>query len=160
MKRILTFVFISLLACGMVMAQKESRNQKSRAEMAKEIQEFKLKFLAQEMELKEDQQKKFFETYNEMTEERQKVYQSARELKRKVKHDANATEEDYRRAGEALDDARDKDIAIEKKYDKKFSTFLTSKQLYKMKNAEEKFRKRMQEMKKEHKHKGNKKTEK
>lgn len=160
MKRILTFLFAVVLVCGVAVAQKDGHNHKSRSDMAKEIQEFKLKFLAQEMELKEDQQKKFFDTYNEMTEERQKVYQSSRELTRKVKHDANATEEDYRRATEAQAEAKDMDIAIEKKYDKKFSTFLTSKQMYKMKNAEEKFRKRMQEMKKDHKHKSSKKTDK
>ena len=45
-----------------------------------------------------------------------------------------------------MTEAKEKDAEIEKKYDAIFSEFLTSKQVYKMKDAEEKFRNKMHEM--------------
>ena len=42
--------------------------------------------------------------------------------------------------------AKAEDAAIEKSYDEKFSQFLSQKQIYKMKTAENEFRKKMQEM--------------
>ena len=42
--------------------------------------------------------------------------------------------------------AKEKDAELSKKYDDKFSKFLSPKQLYKMKEAEESFRRKMQEM--------------
>lgn len=135
---------------GMVCAQ-DNGKEKSKQEMIKEFKEFKMKFIAQEIDLKEDQQKQFFEVYDQMTQERRKIFEQTRKLERKVKKDKNAGEEDYAALSKAITEAKTKDAEIEKTYDAKFATFLSSKQIFKLKSAEEKFRKKVQEMRKKKK---------
>ena len=57
---------------------------KDRETMRKEVHEFKLKYLAQEMDLKEDQQKKFFDLYNQMCDEKIKVFRETRQLENRL----------------------------------------------------------------------------
>ncbi len=143
-RKILLIILTMVLGIGTLCAQEKAK--KSREEMRKEFREFKIKFIAQEIDLQEDQQKQFAELYDQMCDERMKIFEQTRRLERKVKKESNATEEDYASVSRALTEAKEKDAAIEKKYDAKFSTFLSSKQIFKMKAAEEKFRKKMSEM--------------
>ncbi len=142
MKKIFIIGLAVILGVGCMHAQ----GKKSREEMRKEFKEFKMKFIAQEIDLEDDQKKQFFEIYNQMNDERTSIFEQTRRLERKVRKDSQATEEDYAAVSRAITEAKEKDAAIEKKYDAKFSTFLSSKQLFKMKAAEEKFRKKMSEM--------------
>lgn len=143
-RKILLAAIALILGIGTVCAQNKER--KSREEMRREFREFKIKFIAQEIDLKEDQQKQFVELYDRMCDERTKIFEQTRRLERKVKKDPQATEEDYAAVSRAITEAREKDAAIEKKYDARFSAFLSSKQIFKMKTAEEKFRNKMHEM--------------
>lgn len=144
-------MMVLLLGSSALMAQKNGGDKEA---MRREVQEFKLKFLAQEMELKEDQQKKFFELYNQMDAEKVKIFKETRALEKKLNAAANASDAEYEAVSKAITEAKEKDAAIDKKYDEKFATFLTSKQIFKMKAAEEKFRAKMREM---HHKKGRKK---
>lgn len=144
-RKILIFTIAVVLGAGVAFAQ-DKKPRKLRQEMRKELMEFKKKFLAQEIDLKEEDQKHFFELYDQMSEERMKIFEQTRRLERKVNKDANATEEDYAAVSRAITEAKEKDAEIEKKYDAQFSTFLSSKQLFQLKAAEEKFRKKMHEM--------------
>jgi hypothetical protein len=143
-KRILLILLLSV--CGITAVCAQGRGGKDRQKMMKELQEFKLKFLAQEMELKEDQQPKFFELYSEMSEKRRECMREAWKMERRVKKSADATEADYQSAAEAMNKAKAEDVAIEKEYDEKFAQFLSPKQIYKMKAAEQEFRQKMSEM--------------
>lgn len=144
MKRIYLILFLLLAIALPGMAQKREKN---RDEMRKEILDFKLKFLAQEMELTPEQQQKFFPLYTQMENERFELYREASRAEKKVK-EASATEEDYAAAAEMSSSAKLKEAQIEEKYNEKFKAFLSPKQMYKMKEAEEKFRKKMREMRK------------
>lgn len=119
---------------------------KNHGEMRKEVQEFKMKYLAQEMDLKSDQQKKFIEVYSKMNEEKSKVVKETRALEKKLAANPDASDEEYEKVSKAITEAKEKDAEISKKYDKEFSSFLSSKQIFKMKSAEEQFRKKMHEM--------------
>lgn len=125
---------------------------KDREAMRREIHEYKLKFLAQEMDLKEDQQKKFFDLYNQMTAERVKVFKETKALEKKLSESADASEAEYEAVSSAITEAKEKDAEIEKRYDRQFAQFLTSKQIFKMKAAEEKFRNKMHEMRHKKRH--------
>ena len=155
-KHILLSLMLIVMAAGNAMASAgccpPPPEGKSKEQMFREIQEFKMKFLAQEMDLKEDQQQKFFELYDEMSRKRFAAMKSARELERKVKKNADATEADYQAVTDAWNKAKTEDAAIAKEYDEKFSKFLTQKQIFQMKSAEDKFRKKMEELR----HKGRK----
>lgn len=152
MKHFAILILCLLVAC--VPAFARSEKDKKNENMKKELQEFKLKFLAQEMELKEDQQKKFFDLYSQMTEEKIKLYKETKALEQKLSSSTNASEAEYEAVSKAITSAKEKDAEIEKKYDEKFAQFLTPKQIFKMKSAEEKFRIKMHEMR--HKKPGSK----
>lgn len=110
----------------------------------KEIRDYKIKYLAQEMELKGDQKSKFVELYEKMSDEKIKNFRSMRAMEKRLKD--NATEAEYKELTSKISDCRVRDAQIEKEYDAKFAEFLTPKQLYMMKEAEGKFRKKMMDM--------------
>lgn len=150
MNRLLFFLILTLVSVGSAFAQKE----KSHNEMRREVMEFKLKYIAQEIDLKENQQKQFFDLYKQMTAEKVKVFKETKDLERKLTADGNASEADYEAVTKAITSAKEKDAAIEKKYDEKFAEFLSPRQVFKMKAAEENFRQKMHEMRhKKRKHK-------
>lgn len=144
MKKLLLIITMALCLC--LPGYSQHKSKKSREELRKEYREYKMKVLAQEMDLKADQQKKFFELYNQMSDERHSVRHGLNDLNKKLKEGKNLSEEEYERLNQAVTEARDKDNEIEKKYDAEFKKFLTGKQIFKMKEAEEQFRRKMQEM--------------
>ncbi|MDE6338281.1 MAG: hypothetical protein K2K97_00660, partial [Muribaculaceae bacterium] len=89
-----------------------------------------------------------------MGDERMQLFEEIRRLEHKLKKEETPSEEDYAKVSKAITDAKEKDAEIEKKYDSQFSKFLTSKQIFQMKRAEDKFRQKMSEMR--HKNKSKK----
>ena len=145
MKKIfLIFAFLLTVTFG-VLAQDEDPVRKER--MFREVQEFKMKYIAQEMDLSEVQKKKFYELSEEMNDSKKECYQEAVVMDRKLKKDKNAGDEEYQQVRNAFNQANAKWAEIEKQYDDKFSEFLTQKQIYKMKEAEGSFRAKFEEMK-------------
>lgn len=141
--RLSIMAIFMLLATVFATAQEHKR---SREEMRREILEFKMKFLAQEMELKADQQQKFFDLYSRMEEEKFKAFHDACKMERELKKKKDASEAEYQAAHEAMERSKEKIAEIEKHYDRQFAEFLTRKQIFKMKEAEDKFRMKMREM--------------
>lgn len=154
--RFLLLLWIALSCIAGANAQ--SSEKKSRGEMRKEIAEFKMKYLAQEMDLKDNQIEQFKELYSKMNLEKRKAFATAMKLERKLRTDKDATEADYEAAAKAMDEAKIMDHDIDKKYDTQFAKFLTAKQRFKMKKAEEDFRKKMEQMHRDKKGKGAKRS--
>ena len=145
MRTLLLTILLSIF--GISIAFADGKKEKSRDEIFREVQEFKMNYLAKEMDLNNDQKTKFFDLYREMTLKRRECMRNAYHLKHKLKKMENPTEADRQVATEAMSKARAEEAAIEKEYAKKFSRFLTQKQIIKMKEGEEAFRKKMEEMK-------------
>lgn len=114
------------------------------AKKLKEIREYKIKYLAQEIDLSDNQKAKFVETYNQMAEERKANFEKLRAAEKKLKQ--NLSDADSKVQMNIIADCKIKDAQIVKAYDLKFEKFLTPKQMIKMKEAEDKFNKRMREM--------------
>lgn len=134
---ILTLLLIPVMAFA---------QQKSKAEMGREIMEFKLKFLAQEMDLKADQQNRFVEVYTRMSNEKKKAFETAIALEKRVRNNKNASAEEFQQASDAMAKAKIAEGQIDQKYDAEFKKFLSPKQIYQMKEAEQKFRAKMKEL--------------
>lgn len=118
-----------------------------REKMFREVQEFKMKYLAQEMELSEVQKVKFYELYEEEQASKKECYQEAVVMDRRLKKEKDPSEENYQQVRSAFNMANMKWAEIEKQYDEKYSEFLSQKQIYKMKEAENSFRAKFEEMK-------------
>ena len=146
MKKYLILALLAILTFTSPLAAQNKNRGKDRAEMKREIQEFKLKFLAQEMDLEESKHKQFFDLYTQLEEERQKVIRDTKTLEKKLKNVEDATDAEYEAVSKAITSAKEKEAEIEKRYDEKFSQFLSPRQIFKMKSAEQKFRDKMREM--------------
>ncbi len=143
MKKLLLIVILLLGLTATAMA--ESPNCKNAdPKKLKELLDYKIKFLAQKMELKDDQKQKFAELYEKMSEEKRANFESMRAMENKLKN--NASETEYKQLSEKITDCRMRDAQIDKEYDAKFAKFLTHEQIYKMKAAEDEFRRRMMDM--------------
>lgn len=150
MKKICIFLLLTLTFCLNGMAQRPADGKKDR--MFREVREWKMKYLAQEMNLNEEQQQKFFQLYSEMSDKKDECYREVRSLERKMKKEGNeCTEEDYQRLTEAMNKANLENAEIESSYDEKFAEFLSPKQVYEMKEGEKNFREKLDEMRRERK---------
>ena len=154
--RVLLLVILSTVCVAGANAQK--KNNHRGGDIHKEIRDFRIKFVAQEIELRDDQRKEFMETYSHLINDRRNAYAKVRELEKKVKDKKNASEADYKDLSDARSKASSEIVNLNTRYDAIFSKFLSQKQIVKMKEAEEKFRTRMMEMRgKSHSKKGMKK---
>lgn len=145
MKRSLLLLICAIVGIGAACADKKPCDKPS-PKMWQEIQAFKIKFLSQEMDLRHDQRGRFTELYTELSEKKRENFDAVRKAEKEIENKKNATDADYADLSNKLDELRAKNIALEKEYDTKFSKFLTSKQLYQLRVAEDKFRRKMEEM--------------
>lgn len=131
-------------------------NKEPSADKLKELREFKIKYLIQEMELPTDKQAEFTKLYTQYESERISLFKELHQRAKSVKNNANATDTDYSLAAEAIATARTREGELEAKYFQKFKAMLTPKQLYQLKRSEQKFERKLGEMKHQNKGKNKK----
>lgn len=150
MYRQILIIAIALLACLSANAAEEPRDGEK---WAKELQDFKLKYLAQEMKLKDDQKQRFVEVYTRLDNERARLMKEEHDVRKRVDEKTNATDEELNAAIAKMSQAKIDEARLEQKYDAQFRTFLTPLQLFKMKKAEFKFKRKLFEMRHKDGHK-------
>lgn len=142
-KILLTIMIISLcVVAGFAQGKGDGRNK----EWHKEMQEFKYKYLIQEIDLNEEDQKAFVEIYSQYDEAKHKLHKNVMVGCKALKAKENATDEEYGAMAEALTEYSLKEGKIDKEYFDKFKTILSKKQLFKLKMAERKFQKELMKM--------------
>lgn len=134
--KVLLLSMILLLALPSF-AQKHT--DKDKEAKRKELMEIKLNYLADEMDLQGEKKKQFFEVYSQMESERRKIFKKIKAAEKRISGTKDASENDYEKASNEITEAKNEMAQIEAKYDEKFATFLTKKQIYTMKAAESKF---------------------
>ena len=135
------------MICGGLFLYAQEENPVKKEKMVRDVQDFKMRYIAQEMDLSELQKKQFFEVYQEMSESKKECFQEAMLMERNLKKEKDPSDEEYLKVRNALNQANAKWAETEQQYDEKFSEFLTQKQIYKMKEAETSFRSKFEEMK-------------
>lgn len=123
---------------------------KDKAKMMEELQQFKIDYLAKEMQLTEKEKAEFIPLYKEYDEQRRKAGSEAWKFERQLKKNKDASEADYKKLADLQQKAREKDNEIVKKFDTRLESFLTAKQIYTMHQGEEKFFEKMKEMRRKH----------
>lgn len=146
MKKYLLLLLLALVAIPFAGAQEK----KDKAKMMEELQQFKLDYLAKEMQLSEKEKAEFVPLYKEYDNERRQAGAEAWKFERELKKKNDSSEADYKKLSELQQTARAKDNEIVKKYDAKFESMLSAKQIYTMHQAEDKFLEKMKEMRKKH----------
>lgn len=123
---------------------------KDKAKMKEELQQFKIDFIAKEMNLSDKEKAEFTPLYKDYDEQRRQAGSEAWKFERELKKNKNASEADYKKLAELQQKSREKDNEIVKKFDSRFESFLSAKQIYQMHQGEEKFFEKMKEMRKKH----------
>lgn len=145
------YTLLIILIASFVPAYGQKEKPKSKMEMRKEIRAFKINYLAQEMELTQEQKEQFKVLYDRMSAERWKLFKEARIMEHRVKKNPAATEAEYQAAANAMTEAKNKDADLMKKYDAEYAKFMSAKQIFKLKEAEQEFDQRMRKMHQERK---------
>lgn len=141
LRHIIPFLLAAILA---ISASAHPQHEASFTEWAKEMREYKHKFLAKELELSREQQRKFFVLYDQMEDELEQLNSESRTLDEEIKAKGDeVTDDDYERASEKLFNIRTREGAIDLKYYDKFKEILTKRQLFQLKGAERKFTREM-----------------
>lgn len=143
MKKIFTILFLTLILC---IPAVNAQAKEPSAEMLKELQEFKIKYLIQEVEIPADKQAEFTKIYTQYDQERNALFHQIYTKCRAVRKNASPSEAEYLGAAEAMATAKAKEGDLEKSYFQQLKTILSPKQLYKMKHAEKKFDRKLKEM--------------
>lgn len=125
-------------------AQKNGRAV--REKQRKELTDFKIKYLIQEMELSADKQQAFENTYRQMENERFNLFRSVHKQVKAVKKRGEATDAELQEAADAMASLKKREGEMEYRYYQKFKKILSPEQLYIMKVAEEKFNRKVMEM--------------
>lgn len=149
MKKYLILILAITLSLS-TFAQNEKGGKKDKEEWRKELQDFKLKYFAQEMELDESQQSKFFDLYIKMENEKRTTFSNGKSKSRKIrKSNTKVSDAEYESAVDAMLNAKILEAQIEKRYYEQFKGVLTPKQLFILQQSEHKFNKKLMEMRKD-----------
>lgn len=145
MKKYLLFLLFAVLTIPYIAAQ-----DKDKAKMMEELQQFKIDYLAKEMQLSEKEKAEFVPLYKEYDNERRQAGAEAWKFERELKKKKDPSEADYKKLADLQQKAREKDNEIVKKFDTRLESFLSAKQIYTMHQGEVKFFDKMKEMRKKH----------
>ncbi len=140
MKHILTFLLCLFVAAA---AQSAPQDKAKRAQWFNNMVNSKIEYLSKQMNLEGDQKVQFEKTYRAMVNETSKIASETRRLERNVSKKDNASDLEYEKAAEAIAEFKSKEGAIELRYFNQFKTFLTKKQLFQLKIAEDRWMKEL-----------------
>lgn len=149
MNRLLAIVMLIAVALGssaLYAQDKKKHGGKSHAEMRKEMRDYKLKFLLQEMELNEETQAKFSELFKEHFEAQGKLFREKRQAKKALEVKSEPTDADYQAYQKVEKSVKEREQAIDQQYRNNLDKILSPKQRYKLQQAEDEFRAKMHEM--------------
>lgn len=156
MKRFLTLLLISVISLSIAFeASAQKKNGKpDREEWFRQMRQFRHDYLVKELDLTEQQQTKFFPVYDAMVTERRDARRKVRHAEKELKKKGNAaTEAEYQQVAKMQYELKGIENDIEMKYYPQFKSILTTKQLYNLKGAEEKFSKQVRDYYHSQKHK-------
>ncbi|MEF9923254.1 MAG: hypothetical protein RR061_00935 [Muribaculaceae bacterium] len=110
----------------------------------KEVRDYKRDFMTKELELSKSQQQDFFPLYTEMEKEVFQINKEARDMEKKITASkTNISDLEYEKVAEALSEVKSKEAQIEAEYFQKYSKILSKEQLFKLKRAENRFKRTM-----------------
>ncbi len=143
MQRHIAFFIFLTLSASTIFAQGRNVNKAQREQWMREMNQAKIEFITENLDLSKEQSEKFTSAYSAMENELQKLQRETRKMCRninnKAKENQEVTDLEYEKAAEAVFELKGKEHAIEMRYFKQFSEILSKKQLYLLKNAEMKW---------------------
>lgn len=131
MRKLLSFILLILMTVA-IHAQGISGMTRE------QFRKYKEDYLKKELNLKDDVCSQFFPLYNEYQNKKQKIYSENQSLMERADI---ASEAEYRKIIERLQELSHASEALDSEYIKKFKTILTYEQIFKLNKAESSFQK-------------------
>ncbi|MCM1348913.1 MAG: hypothetical protein NC338_05825 [Firmicutes bacterium] len=142
MKRIATsFLCMLSLLFALQLQAAGPQDASQRKQWFNNMVQTKIDYLAKQMELTPDQKARFEKQYAAMSAETARLAGDTRNMQKNVAKKDNPNDLELEKAAEAIAEFKSKEGAIEMKYFNQFKTYLTKKQLFKLKTAESKWMK-------------------
>lgn len=133
-------IIITLLLVMTLGVAAQNNKKADRAEWFKEMRQHKHDFLAKEMGLTADQKSRFFQLYDQMSQQAIKLYDDVRAKEKALeKKGSAATDDDYMALAQDMAEVKQRVGAVEMSYFLQFKQVLTPRQLVQLKAAERKF---------------------
>lgn len=146
LRYILFSLCLILLSPAALFAQ-DRKGGKSHQEMRRQMQEYKMKFLAQEMGLSGEKQSRFFSAYKTYAESRDRSLCKLRKARKSLQSNPNPTDADYESFRQQQNDVRKAENAADTEFRAALEKILTPKEIFLLQEGERKFRDKMQDMK-------------
>lgn len=144
MKQILPILSVMLMLCCTVTLFAQEGKGSSHKSRWEEYMAQKKEYLVKEVALTKQEQDKFFPLYDELQEKRFEMQRDTRKKIKKIEQEGSeASDEDYQKVANSINNARLKEAKLENEYFRKFSEILSHKKLYKLQVAEMKFNKEL-----------------
>lgn len=136
-KNIAAFILCILFAAATAFAGPQDKAK--REQWYNNMIQTKIDFLSKQIGLTSEQKEKFEKMYRAMSNETSRLSRDTRSLERQVSKKSSASDLEYEKAAEAIAEFKAKEGNIEMKYFNQFKTFLSKKQLFQLKIAENKW---------------------
>ncbi len=133
---LVSLLIATILLPAMLTAQNSSAQ---RTRWMEQIRKSKFEFFTKELSLTKEQQTKFLPLYEEMEASIYKANNETEQLLKKTAENTRATDTEYEATATAAAKATLRQGEIELEYFNKFSKILSKKQLFLLKQAEDKF---------------------
>ncbi|MCM1292848.1 MAG: hypothetical protein NC230_04635 [Bacteroides sp.] len=143
------FLIMTLIVGSALSASAQKPGDKKHSQWIKEMNQAKLEFMINQLNIREDQKEKFTEIYNDMQDEINKLRKETISLKKTISAKKNATDLEYEKAAEAMFEFKKKEGAIEYKYYEKLKSVLSPQQMFEYKTAEQTWMKRLMKHRKQ-----------
>ena len=142
MQRILFTLILAVVTLAPACAQSKSKGDFE--QKRKEVIDFKVKYLIQETDLAADKQAEFERLYRQMEEEKHTMYSDL--FKRASAVNKSSADSEVLAVADMIAASKQKEGAIELKFYQQFKKLLTPRQLLTLKRSEDRFNRKVMEM--------------
>ncbi len=129
-----TLLLLFAFSVGVAHAQ---RQQPNRQEEIAKIEQAKIAYLTQQLNLKTEQAEMFWPIYNEFSEKRRALHKERRQVKNI--YTENLSDEDALKIIDQMIAVQEKEVALHKEYKTKFLSVISPQQLVELFKAEREF---------------------
>ena len=140
MKRNHILISALILAAVMpLMTPAQHMSDENRIAWTGEMRKYKHQWLTKELEMSTEQSHKFFDLYDEMEDELERIYRETRNLESRTLRNDKSSDTECEAAARAVFEQKKNEAEIELQYFDKFKEILTPQQLLRLRSAERTF---------------------
>ncbi len=140
------YISIIALIAALLPCMAQTKGGANHEQMRKELLDFKVEYLMQEIELSADRQSEFERIYRQMEAERHNLFKGIPAKVESVARKVDVSDAELINTADAMASLKQREGALEIKYYQQLKKILTPRQTFDLKRAEQKFNRKVMEM--------------